>query len=330
MKNLNKKISIASLLTSSILLSSTAIATLGTVTNDGTTDANIQENDEVTIGFSHPQSLAISAPNNEVNRASNGVINRTWHVVSNNAVTVKFTGQSPDATGVVVASAGPTFYKAEVGADNAIITGQFDHLITNFAATVDISGTGNAHAGSFTGTEKWAGGAVTDTEASANTLQNATVSLATPITGTPATLISAGGSSFGSIMPNDDGRFNLTLSAKGVGDVATTQSGDYQITVVTSFMAAEKGNYTILAATAETANADGTTAAGFLTATQSYGDLGGTQADNSLFSKASSTGVNVANGTLTGGVEQSAFEHSTSATYEDTKASNVAEYADPR
>jgi hypothetical protein len=131
-------------------------------------------------------------------------------------------------------------------------------------------------------------------------------------------------------MPNDDGRFNLTLSAKGVGDVATTQSGDYQITVVTSFMAAEKGNYTILAATAETANADGTTAAGFLTATQSYGDLGATQADNSLFSKASSTGVNVANGTLTGGVEQSAFEHSTSAAYEDTKASNVDEYADPR
>jgi hypothetical protein len=328
MKNLNKNITIASLLTSGILLSSTAFATLGTVTDTGVTSANIQENDEVTLGFSHPQSLAVSQPNNEVNRGSNGVINRTWHVVTNNAVTVKFTGQSPDADGTVVASSGPTFYKAEVDADNSIITDKFDHLVTTFSASVDVSGTTTAHAGSQSGDTHWGGGASPSTTGSVDTASEATSTIAqtttntSVVSGTSASLVdttSATGlnQTFGSIMPNDDGNFSLTLSAKGVGDVATTQSGDYQITVVTSFMAAEKGNYTVVASTAETAN-DGTTETGFLTDTQTYDALGADQADNSEFSFVSSTS--------TLGTEQSPDVISDALTTDGTVATNTTIY----
>jgi len=341
MKNLTKNISIVTLLTSGLLASSTAFAALGTVTDAGVTDANIQENDEVTLGFSHPQSLAVSQPNNEVNRGSNGVINRTWHVVTNNAVKVKITGRSPTAT--TGTNEFPVFYKAEVDANGAILANQFDHLVTNFAASVDVSGTDGSSDGSQSTNAKaiWGGGtdpvsgAVNTASLATNTVAQDTVNTAV-VTGTPAALVASGFTdNFGSIMPNDNGRFSFTLSSKGVGDVATTQSGDYQITIVTSFMADEKGNYTILPSTAETANADGTATAGFLTATQAYtttgtNGLGGVAADNSQFSFVSSTSVgqtvSTTTGELSGGVEQSPDVLSDALTTDGTKATNATKY----
>ncbi|HIF47153.1 hypothetical protein [Candidatus Thioglobus sp.] len=282
MKNLNLKLAIASLLTSGVLFTNTASALEGLTSNtaDGTAEINISENDEITLSFNHPQSLAVSSPNNVANRASSGVINRTWHVVSNNAVTVKFTGRSPDAAGGLTDA--PTFYKAELGADGAQIGTQYDHLVTTFGATINNMG---ADQGTMTGTNNFGQGAVAKDLAVGvdgvttriETLENGQDVLL----GTPDTLISNGGQGFGVIMPDDNGRFSMTLSSRGVGDVATTQSGDYQITIVASFIANELGNLTIVPTTVETI-----AASGLLTDTQSYADLAGvdaTDADNTAW-----------------------------------------------
>jgi hypothetical protein len=234
------------------------------------------------VSFSHPQSLSVSSPNNVANRASSGVINRTWHVVSNNAVTVKFTGRSPDALGGLTDA--PTFYKAELGADGAQIGTQYDHLVTTFGATINNMEAGN---GTMTGTNDFGQGAIAKELAVG--VDGVTTRIETldgttgqdVLLGTPNTLISNGGQGFGVIMPDDNGRFSMTLSSRGVGDVATTQSGDYQITIVASFIANELGNLTIVPTTVETIDASG-----LLTDTQSYIDLAGvdaTDADNTAW-----------------------------------------------
>jgi hypothetical protein len=284
MKNLNLKLAIATLLTSGALFTNTASALEGLTSNtaDGTAEINISENDEITLSFNHPQSLAVSSPNNVANRASSGVINRTWHVVSNNAVTVKFTGRSPDALGGLTDA--PTFYKAELGADGEQIGSQYDHLVTTFGATINNMEAGN---GTMTGTNDFGQGAIAKDLAVG--VDGVTTRIETldgttgqdVLLGTPNTLISNGGQGFGVIMPDDNGRFSMTLSSRGVGDVATTQSGDYQITIVASFIANELGNLTIVPTTVETIDASG-----LLTDTQSYIDLAGvdaTDADNTAW-----------------------------------------------
>jgi len=290
MKNLNLKLAIASLLTSGALFTNTASALEGLTSNtaEGTAEINISENDEITLSFNHPQSLAVSSPNNVANRASSGVINRTWHVVSNNAVTVKFTGRSPDAIGGLTDA--PTFYKAELGADGAQIGSQYDHLVTTFGATINNMG---ADQGTMTGANDFGQGAIAKADAvgaDGVTTRIETLDGTTGqdvLLGTPDTLISNGGQGFGVIMPDDNGRFSMTLSSRGVGDVATTQSGDYQITVVASFIANELGNFTVVPTTVE-GTADVLTGgeSGLLTATQSYADLAGvdaTDADNTAW-----------------------------------------------
>ena len=292
MKNLNLKLAIASLLTSGVLFTNTASALEGLTSNvaNGNAEINISENDEVTLSFNHPQSLAVSSPNNVANRASSGVINRTWHVVSNNAVTVKFTGRSPDAVGALTDA--PTFYKAELGADGQQIGTQYDHLVTTFGATINNMAAGQ---GTMTGTNNFGAGAIAKADAVGEdgvTTRIETLDGTTGtdvLTGTPDTLIANGGQGFGVIMPDDNGRFSMTLSSRGVGDVATTQSGDYQITVVASFIANELGNFTVVptnTALGKTADVTNGGETGLLTATQSYADLAGvdaTAADNTAW-----------------------------------------------
>lgn len=331
MKNLNLKLSIASLLTSGVLFTNTASALEGLTSNtaDGTAEINISENDEVTLSFNHPQSLAVSSPNNVANRASSGVINRTWHVVSNNAVTVKFTGRSPDAIGGLTDA--PTFYKAELGADGNQIGTQYDHLVTTFGATINNMG---ADQGTMTGTNNFGQGAIAkDLAVGADGVTQRVETLdgttgQDVLLGTPDTLIANGGQGFGVIMPDDNGRFSMTLSSRGVGDVATTQSGDYQITVVASFIANELGNFTVVPTTVE-GTADVTTGgeSGLLTATQSYADLAGvdaTAADNTAWT---ADKADVLSYNLLGtdkATDLSAQKISDDAT--DTTASNAAYY----
>jgi len=247
MKNLRK--SIASLLTTSVLVSGSALAELGTVDENGAlTNANIDESDIITLSFNHPQSLAISAPNNVTERSSGGVISRKWQVVSNNAVTIKMTGKSKTDDGSDLAT--PVFYKQEVDSSGTVIAKRFDTLITTYGATV-------AGHNDLSGTATWGGGAVADTTGTVTDGQNPgtadTKDYESVLTGTPAKLVGADlTDNFGTIMPADNGRFTLSLSAKGIGDVATTQSGDYQVTIVASFMANEQGNGLVVASTVAT------------------------------------------------------------------------------
>jgi len=316
MKTLNKYSLIGSLLATTVLsgflattvlFSGSVYAAEGTSSNvaDGTAETNINEDDEVTLGFNQPQSLSVSQPNNEVNRAADGTINRTWQVVSNNAVAVLFTGSSPDAAGDVKPS--PTFYKVEVDANgNKIISGENGHTETRYDHLVTTYGVAIAGQGSVAGVSTaWNGG-------SAPAGQPQHLVTARETTNSP-------GKHFESIMPDDDGRFTMTLSAKGVGDVATTQSGDYQVTIVASFIAEEKANGTI---TASTSN--------FLTTTQSYdsvASLAANSGDNSAWNTTTDLAVTI--DVLTGGTTESGVEQSSqvlSNTNTNTKASNADKY----
>jgi hypothetical protein len=303
MNTLNKNIAITALLSTSFFFSGVAMAAEGVSSDvaDGTDEININEDDEITIGFNHPQSLAVSAPNNEANRASGGVINKTWHIVSNNAVGVRFTGRAPNDVGVEKNV--PNFYKAEVNASgvkiaNADATGfNYDHLVTTYA--VDIDGEGSTF--------------------NKSTIfgSSATAPAETPINLVTARLGATGpGMHFGAIMPADNGTFTMTLSAKGVGDVATTQSGDYQVTIVASFIAEEKGNGTITAATED-----------YLTTSLVQTTEESDTLDNSYTTAAtvSDTGVDVSTdgtdeSTTTGGDEQN--PEYLSAAADDTDAAN--------
>ena len=242
-------------------------------------------------------------------RESNGIINRTWHVVSNNAVTIEMTGSHRGADGVIVNT--PTFFKQEVKADGTLLADRYDHLVTTFGAT--ISGYND-----ITGTAKYGSGSVEDSLAVGTSLQTdgtlaTTTDYASVLTGKPTDLIGTGGTTlngtFGTIMPSDDGRFKMTLSAKGIGDVATTQSGDYQVTVVAQFMANEQGTKTVVAATAET---------GFLTEVIYYGTLTADSEDN--------TAWNTTTSTSTTGVEQSAQIISDAASDTDATLDSVDAY----
>ena len=318
MNTLNKNIAITALLSTSYLFSGVAMAAEGVssdeyIAEDDTTglEININEDDEITLSFNQPQSLAVSAPNNEVNRASGGIITKTWHIVSNNAVGVRFTGKAPNATGTETNA--PTFYKAEVDASGTKIETSagsgvynYDHLVTTYG--VSIAGQGSA--------------SVSTSPYNITTTTSADGTVSTP-TGTPANLVLALDTTkgpddhFGSIMPDDNGTFTMTLSAKGVGDVATTQSGDYQVTIVASFVAEEKGNGQITAATTD----------GLLTTIDTYAAITSTTDDNSEWQTDSASGVVVfptdgSDATTTGGVELSPEVLSVAATDNDTTASN--------
>ena len=309
MKNLNIASAIA--LTTSVLFSGSVLAELGAVDELGTiTNVDIDENDIVILGFNHPQSLAVSSPNNVTERESNGIINRTWHVVSNNAVTIEMTGSHKDAGGVIVET--PTFFKQEVKADGTLLADRYDHLVTTFGAT--ISGYND-----ITGTAKYGSGSVADDQAVGTSLQTdgtlaTTTDYASVLTGKPADLVGTGGTTlngtFGTIMPSDDGRFKMTLSAKGIGDVATTQSGDYQVTVVAQFMANEQGTKTVVASTAET---------GFLTEVIYYGTLTADSDDNTAWNATTSTATD-------GTTEQSAQIISDTASDTDATLDSVDAY----
>ena len=307
MNTLNKNLAITALLSTSYLFSGVAMAAEGISSDSatGTDEININEDDEITISFNHPQSLAVSAPNNEANRAAGGVINKTWHIVSNNAVGVRFSGRAPNEVGVEKDV--PNFYKIEVDASgNRILAGEnghtetkYDHLVTTYA--VDIANEGST--------------------SNNNTIFGAS---ATAPAETPINLVTARdgdkgpGVHFGSIMPNDDGNFTMTLSAKGVGDVATTQSGDYQVTIVASFIAEEKGNGTITAATED-----------FLTTSLVQVIEESTTLDNSGFQDTTASGVVVVTdgsdvSTTDGGVELSPEVYSLAA--DDTSAANATVY----
>lgn len=169
--------------------------------------------DVIDVEIDHPQTIAITAPADIDDAAGGTVLNRAWTITSNNAVGVNFTGTSAGTAdgSTATAQAFPQFYRQEVDATGAAMTGKYDHLATVFGAVV--SGFRDIAGSTATDNVAWGGG--------------------TAPTGTPASLVlarDAEGSpdaAWGSIMPADDGTVTLTLYAKGTGDTSTTQSGDY-------------------------------------------------------------------------------------------------------
>ena len=176
--------------------------------------------DTVIVEFNHPQSIAVSQPNNNMGTGSGEVSSTKWTITSNNAVKLQFTGTSLAADGTTQQV--PEFAKQEVNARGELISSAYDHLTTTFG--IKLENQGSVQTGDTNTT--WG-----------NSIQPS---------GTPSLLVGAGATgaseSFKAIMPNDNGTFDLTLYSQGIGDTSTTQSGNYQVTVVTTLVADEKLN----------------------------------------------------------------------------------------
>jgi len=188
----------------------------------------------LTVTFTHPQSVAIndatstSTATAAANSGGTGT-QTSWKVTSNNAVKIKFTGSSYDTGGTDITT--PVLAKQEVDAKNAFIGSAYDQLTTEYGVVItDSSSTQND-------TTTWGGGATpkgqSGTDANAYGV------------GTPGNLVSATGANgptttFGAIMPQDDGTFTYTLYTKGTGDTSTTQSGNYSAIITTTITAEEK------------------------------------------------------------------------------------------
>ncbi|HIF47152.1 hypothetical protein [Candidatus Thioglobus sp.] len=176
--------------------------------------------DTVVVEFQHPQSIAVSQPNNNMGTGSGEVSSTKWTITSNNAVKLQFTGTSLAADGTTQQI--PEFAKQEVDARGEVIGSAYYHLTTTFG--VKLENQGSVETG--------------DT--------NTTWGNSIAPNGTPTLLVGSGATgasdTFKAIMPNDNGTFDVTLYSKGVGDTSTTQSGNYQVTVITTLVADEKLN----------------------------------------------------------------------------------------
>ena len=218
MKHLNTKTLLAASVAALISVNSAAVETV---------------DKQLTVTFVHPQSVAINdatASSTATAQADSGGTGTatTWKVTSNNAVKIKFTGTSFNTGGTGIST--PILAKQEVNASDKKITGAYDQLTTEYGVVITDSSS----------TEKsvttWGGGA---------TPKGASGLAASYGVGTPTNLVSADSvngptTTFGAIMPKDDGTFTYTLYTKGTGDTSTTQSGSYTAIITTTITAEEK------------------------------------------------------------------------------------------
>jgi hypothetical protein len=220
MKNLNTKTLLAA-----------SVAALISVNTFAVDDVNAT----LTVTFAHPQSVAINDASTTTSTTTASADSggtgtaTTWKVTSNNAVKIKFSGASYNTTGGTLTV--PILAKQEVNASDKFVAGAYDQLTTEFGIVVtDSSSTQN-------GVTSWGGGATPKGASGADTTAYGV--------GTPTNLVSATGTNgptttFGAIMPKDDGTFTYTLYTKGTGDTSTTQSGSYTATITTTITAEEK------------------------------------------------------------------------------------------
>jgi len=199
-----------------LLISNTAIAVVAD-----------QQQESVTIEFIHPQTISVSTPNTTTGSASGSVSQTTWEITSNNAVSVNFMGDAPTET----ADSGrgyPQFSKQEVDADGTLIANRYDHLDTKFGLVIS-------------GADSIANEESRTNQDSIRTWKSGSNPSATPnqlIAGLTDT--ESPNTYWGSIMPNDDGEFTMTLHSKGSGDRSTTQSGIYSTELTAVITADEK------------------------------------------------------------------------------------------
>ena len=168
--------------------------------------------DEVMVlAADHAQSITIELPINYDSLSSDDSLmrNTVWTIKSNNAVTIDFSGASPEGS---EATNIPRFYKQKVNAKNQLITEKYDYLDTRFGANLDNIDSTERGSTSF-GTSTWGGG--DNPNASSELLIDKTNSLSP-------------NGYWGAIMPSDANDFSLTLYSKGAGNVST-QSGIYTL-----------------------------------------------------------------------------------------------------
>jgi len=192
--------------------------------------ASFADVEQVTLNSQHLQTLSVehTLSSDYLDTYQSGIRNTSsWSIKSNNGVVIGFSGASPEGDGIADF---PRFYKQEVDAKNNYITGQYDYLDTKFGIMILSydsieKGTSNLLS-SGAQWSIWEGGI--------------------GATGTPEILTDMSHNSspigyWGTIMPNDEGYFSLSLYSNGFA-TASTQSGLYTITVVFNVTANEQLN----------------------------------------------------------------------------------------
>jgi hypothetical protein len=184
----------------------------------------------IVLKFDHPQvmSVSLSSSSDYLNTYQSGVKNTsTWRIKSNNGVNIGFSGASPEGNGIVDF---PRFYKQEVNARGELIPSQYSYLETTFGVTIinydSIERGVTRELTSDLWYSIWGGGIFT--------------------TGTPELLADASNTLspngyWGTIMPNDQGEFLMSLYAEGVAS-ANSQSGNYTMSVILNLTADEQIN----------------------------------------------------------------------------------------
>lgn len=169
----------------------------------------------MTIGANHLQTITVETPSNDNYLTSDSITRiTTWVVKSNNAVTINFSGTSPEDD---VVTSIPRFYKQKVNAKNQFIADQYDYLDTKFGAMLE--NIDSTEKGSISLTPSaikystWGGGL--------------SPNIASELLIDKTNDLSPNGY-WGAIMPSDTNDFILTLYSKGTGDV-TSQSGIYTL-----------------------------------------------------------------------------------------------------
>ena len=182
--------------------------------------ASFADVEQVTLNSQHLQTLVVELASSDDDLSVTNTVVRatTWKITSNNAITIDFSGASPEDNEIVEI---PRFYKQEVDAKNNYITGQYDYLETLFGIKID-----NIDSTATMNGNIWGGGS-----SALNTPELLTEKL---------NYLSPHGH-WGSIMPSDQGDFSLTLYSKG-SVVDSAQSGRYTMNVTLIVSANEQLN----------------------------------------------------------------------------------------
>jgi hypothetical protein len=98
--------------------------------------ASLADVEQVTLNSQHLQTLVVelASSSDDLSMTNTVVRTTTWKITSNNAITIDFSGASPEDNEIVEI---PRFYKQEVDAKNNYITGQYDYLETLFGIKID-------------------------------------------------------------------------------------------------------------------------------------------------------------------------------------------------
>ena len=187
-----------------------------------TSSGSFADSEQITLNSQHLQTLTVelASSDNDLSMINTILKTTTWKIRSNNAITIDFSGVSPEESEREISEI-PRFYKQDVDAKDNYIVGQYDYLDTKFGITID-----NFDSTATMRGDIWEGGSLTSgspellTEKSNNLSPNGY---------------------WGSIMPNDTGDFNLTLYSKG-SVIDSAQSGRYTMNVTLHIAANEQLN----------------------------------------------------------------------------------------